>query len=132
MRNLFSTCFQVCGISISNCLISIYCCHHHFVCKALANRGRNIYLFLFFHYSLDMLCGPDGELPEKLRNLEPRLIEHVSNEIMDKDPNVRWDDIGSILRRWNPNAFWVKCMDSSRSSRCFYFVLEIFTSVLSP
>uniref|UniRef100_A0A0E0BS59 AAA+ ATPase domain-containing protein n=1 Tax=Oryza glumipatula TaxID=40148 RepID=A0A0E0BS59_9ORYZ len=42
---------------------------------------------------LEMLCGPDGELPEKLRNLEPRLIEHVSNEIMDKDPNVRWDDI---------------------------------------
>lgn len=41
-----------------------------------------------------MLCGPDGELPEKLRNLEPRLIEHVSNEIMDRDPNVRWDDIG--------------------------------------
>lgn len=45
--------------------------------------------------SLDMLCGPDGELPEKLRNLEPRLIEHVSNEIMDRDPNVRWDDIGN-------------------------------------
>lgn len=43
-----------------------------------------------------MLCGPDGELPEKLRNLEPRLIEHVSNEIMDKDPNVRWDDIGNM------------------------------------
>lgn len=44
-----------------------------------------------------MLCGPDGELPEKLRNLEPRLLEHVSNEIMDRDPNVRWDDIGNIL-----------------------------------
>uniref|UniRef100_A0A453K3M7 FIGL1 N-terminal domain-containing protein n=1 Tax=Aegilops tauschii subsp. strangulata TaxID=200361 RepID=A0A453K3M7_AEGTS len=46
---------------------------------------------------LEMLCGPDGELPEKLRNLEPRLIEHVSNEIMDKDPNVRWDDIGRYI-----------------------------------
>ncbi|XP_060667405.1 ATPase family AAA domain-containing protein FIGL1 isoform X3 [Ziziphus jujuba] len=45
---------------------------------------------------LDMLCGPDGELPEKLRNLEPRLIEHVSNEIMDKDPNVRWNDIAGL------------------------------------
>lgn len=43
-----------------------------------------------------MLCGPDGELPEKLRNLEPRLIEHISNEIMDRDPNVRWDDIGNF------------------------------------
>ncbi|GAU27880.1 hypothetical protein TSUD_159740 [Trifolium subterraneum] len=39
---------------------------------------------------------PDGELPEKLRNLEPRLIEHVSNEIMDKDPNVLWDDIAGL------------------------------------
>ncbi|KAL1210119.1 ATPase family AAA domain-containing protein FIGL1 [Cardamine amara subsp. amara] len=45
---------------------------------------------------LEMLCGPDGELPEKLRNLEPRLIEHVSNEIMDRDPNVRWDDIAGL------------------------------------
>lgn len=46
---------------------------------------------------LELLCGPDGELPEKLRNLEPRLIEHISNEIMDRDPNVRWDDIGKLL-----------------------------------
>ncbi|KAF3435230.1 hypothetical protein FNV43_RR22317 [Rhamnella rubrinervis] len=45
---------------------------------------------------LEMLCGPDGELPERLRNLEPRLIEHISNEIMDKDPNVRWDDIAGL------------------------------------
>ncbi|KAK1305882.1 Katanin p60 ATPase-containing subunit A1 [Acorus calamus] len=45
--------------------------------------------------NLELLCGPDGELPEKLRNLEPRLLEHVSNEIMDRDPNVRWDDIES-------------------------------------
>ncbi|KAE8021335.1 hypothetical protein FH972_007233 [Carpinus fangiana] len=45
---------------------------------------------------LEMLCGPDGELPEKLRNLEPRLIEHISNEIMDRDPNVRWHDIAGL------------------------------------
>lgn len=45
---------------------------------------------------LEMLCGPDGELSEKLRNLEPRLLEHVSNEIMDKDPNVRWNDIAGL------------------------------------
>ncbi|CAH9112343.1 unnamed protein product [Cuscuta epithymum] len=45
---------------------------------------------------LEMLCGSDGELPEKLKNLEPRLIEHVSNEIMDRDPNVRWNDIAGL------------------------------------
>lgn len=59
----------------------------------------NLHVLMFFSCydsSLEMLCGPDGELPEKLRNLEPRLIEHVSNEIMDRDPNVRWDDIGTM------------------------------------
>lgn len=55
--------------------------------------------------SLEMLCGPDGELPEKLRNLEPRLIEHVSNEIMDRDPNVRWDDIGTIKKSLQVSFF---------------------------
>ncbi|KAF2316425.1 hypothetical protein GH714_041766 [Hevea brasiliensis] len=55
-----------------------------------------IWLFTTRHSCLEMLCGADGELPEKLRNLEPRLIEHVSNEIMDRDPNVRWDDIAGL------------------------------------
>lgn len=45
---------------------------------------------------MELLAGPDGELPDRLRNLEPRLLEHVSNEIMDQDPNVRWDDIGKL------------------------------------
>jgi hypothetical protein len=53
-----------------------------------------ILLITFTIISIEMLCGPDGELPEKLRNLEHCLIEHVSNEIMDRDPNVRWNDIG--------------------------------------
>ena len=42
------------------------------------------------------MAGPDGELPDKLKNVEPKLIEHISNEIMDQDPNVRWDDIGEL------------------------------------
>ncbi|TVU50426.1 hypothetical protein EJB05_01797 [Eragrostis curvula] len=56
----------------------------------------HLLLTKFTIISIEMLCGPDGELPEKLRNLEPRLIEHVSNEIMDRDPNVRWDDIAGL------------------------------------
>jgi hypothetical protein len=43
-----------------------------------------------------LLAGPDGKLPDRLRNLEPRLLEHVSNEVMDQDPAVRWDDIGKV------------------------------------
>eukprot|EP00250_Pteridium_aquilinum_P012536 c20786_g1_i1 orf=371-2488(-) len=45
---------------------------------------------------MELLAGPDGELPDKLKNVEPRLIEHISNEIMDQDPNVRWDDIAGL------------------------------------
>ena len=52
--------------------------------------------FLSYIFSLEILVGPDGELPDKLCNLEQRLIEHVSNEIMDQDPNVWWDDIGKF------------------------------------
>jgi SpoVK/Ycf46/Vps4 family AAA+-type ATPase len=43
-----------------------------------------------------LLAGPDGQLPDRLRNLEPKLLEHVSNEIMDQDPAVHWDDIAGL------------------------------------
>ncbi|KAL4577113.1 hypothetical protein LXL04_013216 [Taraxacum kok-saghyz] len=45
---------------------------------------------------MEALCGPDGEIPEKLKNLEPRLIEHISNEIMDSGTKVCWDDIAGL------------------------------------
>ncbi|GJT65167.1 ATPase family AAA domain-containing protein FIGL1 [Tanacetum coccineum] len=32
----------------------------------------------------------------KLRSLPPKLIQQISNEIMDKDPNVHWDDIAGL------------------------------------
>ena len=45
-------------------------------------------------YSMDKLRGPDGQLPQKLRTLQPLHIEQISNEIMDNATNVGWDDIG--------------------------------------
>ncbi|KAJ9540520.1 hypothetical protein OSB04_027026 [Centaurea solstitialis] len=45
---------------------------------------------------IDMLRGPDGELPAKLRSVESYLIERISNEIMSHDPNVRWEDIAGL------------------------------------
>ncbi|CAM6052009.1 unnamed protein product [Sphagnum compactum] len=45
---------------------------------------------------MELLAGPDGHLPDRLRNLEPKLLEHVSNEIMDQDPAVHWDDIAGL------------------------------------
>jgi hypothetical protein len=43
------------------------------------------------------LAGPDEELPDRIKNIEPRLLEHISNEIVDKAPNVTWGDIGQAL-----------------------------------
>ena len=48
----------------------------------------------FLIYSLDKLRGPDGELPQKLQNLSLKHIKRLSNEIMERDLNVCWDDIG--------------------------------------
>ncbi|PWA44579.1 hypothetical protein CTI12_AA525090 [Artemisia annua] len=45
---------------------------------------------------LDKLRGPDGELHQKLRNLSLKHIKRISNEIMDRDLNVRWDDIAGL------------------------------------
>ncbi|PHU14572.1 hypothetical protein BC332_15777 [Capsicum chinense] len=47
-------------------------------------------------FTLEMLVGPDGELFEKLRNIKPRLIENISNEIMHQDSNVQWNDIARL------------------------------------
>ncbi|XP_022895055.1 ATPase family AAA domain-containing protein FIGL1 isoform X1 [Olea europaea var. sylvestris] len=65
------------------------------ITKSIAGKGEDA-LDDSTKRCLELLCGADGELPEKLRNLEPRLIEHISNEIMDRDPNVRWDDIAGL------------------------------------
>ncbi|GAQ79787.1 hypothetical protein KFL_000380210 [Klebsormidium nitens] len=45
---------------------------------------------------LESLAGPDGELPDRIKNIEPRLLEHISNEIIDKAPNVTWGDIAGL------------------------------------
>ncbi|CAA6664060.1 unnamed protein product [Spirodela intermedia] len=70
--------------------------HITFLCFYMFREDYKYNILGIVDFSLEMLCGPDGELPEKLRNLEPRLIEHVSNEIMDRDPNVRWEDIAGL------------------------------------
>ncbi|CAH1437789.1 unnamed protein product [Lactuca virosa] len=43
-----------------------------------------------------LVRGPDGQLPQQLRNIEPRLIEQISNEIIDSNTNVHWDDIAGL------------------------------------
>ena len=36
------------------------------------------------------------DLDERLKNIEPRMIELIENEIMDHGPPVHWDDIAGL------------------------------------
>ena len=40
-----------------------------------------------------MYAGPDGEMPEALAKLDPKIVEQVCNEVMDSGANVSWEDI---------------------------------------
>ncbi|GJJ72755.1 fidgetin-like protein 1 [Entomortierella parvispora] len=40
--------------------------------------------------------GPDEPLDERLRNIEPKMIETIKNEIMESYPVVTWDDISGL------------------------------------
>jgi len=33
---------------------------------------------------------------ERYKNLDPRMVELIENEIMEKQPNVVWDDIAGL------------------------------------
>ncbi|KAJ3282916.1 hypothetical protein HK104_010648 [Borealophlyctis nickersoniae] len=37
-----------------------------------------------------------GEVDERLRNIEPRMVETIMNEIMDRIPQVTWNDIAGL------------------------------------
>ncbi|DBA92638.1 hypothetical protein WJX77_003832 [Trebouxia sp. C0004] len=43
--------------------------------------------------SLEMLAGPDGELPAALQRVEPAMLELVCNEIVEQGGHVQWNDI---------------------------------------
>ncbi|KAA6417740.1 MAG: fidgetin 1-like, partial [Trebouxia sp. A1-2] len=43
--------------------------------------------------SLEMLAGPDGELPAALQKVEPAMLELVCNEIVEQGGHVQWSDI---------------------------------------
>lgn len=40
----------------------------------------------------------DGQLPERLRNVEPKLVAQICNEILTRDTRITWDDIGEAKR----------------------------------
>ena len=73
--------------------------------------------------------GPDGELPEALQKLDPRIVEMVCSEILDGKSSVQWDDIAGqdqakrlvqelvVWPMLNPHLFKV-CIHSSPCITC--------------
>eukprot|EP00798_Chlamydomonas_sp_ICE-L_P019919 gene19919-26623_t len=42
---------------------------------------------------LELLAGPDGQLPPEIEKLDPKTVDQVCNEILDTGANISWDDI---------------------------------------
>lgn len=40
--------------------------------------------------------GNDEEIDERLKNIDPKMIETIRNEIMDIGSPVEWDDIAGL------------------------------------
>ncbi|KAJ1651640.1 putative 26S proteasome subunit yta6 [Dispira simplex] len=41
-------------------------------------------------------AAPEEPVDERLRNIEPRMIEMINNEIIDRSPSVAWEDIAGL------------------------------------
>ncbi|XP_031573495.1 fidgetin-like protein 1 isoform X2 [Actinia tenebrosa] len=44
----------------------------------------------------DMDDGMEPEIDERLKNIEPKMVELIMNEIMDHGPPITWDDIAGL------------------------------------
>ncbi|KAM7311270.1 fidgetin-like protein 1 [Ixodes scapularis] len=42
------------------------------------------------------LSGCSSDLPDELKNVDPKMVELIRNEIMDQGPSVHWDDIAGL------------------------------------
>ena len=40
--------------------------------------------------------GTEALLDDRLKNIEPRMVELITSEIMDRGPPVAWDDIAGL------------------------------------
>ena len=41
-------------------------------------------------------AGAEALLDDRLKNIEPRMVELITSEIMDRGPPVAWDDIAGL------------------------------------
>lgn len=45
---------------------------------------------------MEMSSGPEEEIDERLKNIDPKMVETIRNEIMDVGAPVEWDDIAGL------------------------------------
>ncbi|KAL6764798.1 P-loop containing nucleoside triphosphate hydrolase protein [Haematococcus lacustris] len=45
---------------------------------------------------MSMLAGPDGQLPEEIEKLDPKIVDMVCNEVLDSGSAVQWADIAGL------------------------------------
>ncbi|GMH37221.1 hypothetical protein BSKO_05094 [Bryopsis sp. KO-2023] len=64
-----------------------------FVKKAMDGPSEKDQESPFSPKTLELLGGPDGELPEEIQKLDPNLVETICSEVMDVGGAVEWDDI---------------------------------------
>ncbi len=41
-------------------------------------------------------AGADIEVDERLKNIDPKLVELITNEMLNRSPNVKWCDIAGL------------------------------------
>ena len=65
--------------------------------------GFTFYLFKYFTccdnfaiYSRQTENTGEEPIDERLKNIEPKMVELITNEIMDLGPSVEWDDIAGL------------------------------------
>lgn len=40
---------------------------------------------------------PDDKVDERYKNLDPRMVEMIENEIMERKLDITWDDIAGLI-----------------------------------
>lgn len=72
----------------------------------------------------------DAKVPERLQNVEPRMVEHISNEILSKEAAITFQDIGGHGSA-SPIALFHICRIAPMSTRySCYVILQRANTVL--
>lgn len=67
---------------------------NYFSIQIFKIEGENKYIFLVFY--LGQMAPEEPQIDERLKNIDPKMVELIQNEIMDHGSPVSWDDIAGL------------------------------------